>query len=103
LDKEMAKLKAEKDATDLKAKIKTLAAQYANIPELLGKAVAAKPELEDAYLVLGNYYYLAGDLDQAIAAYKALMEKFPASAGLAEYKSFLQKLEEEKAASEAKK
>jgi Tfp pilus assembly protein PilF len=103
LDKEMAKLKAEKEATDLKAKIKTLAAQYANIPELLGKAVAAKPELEDAYLVLGNYYYLAGDLDQAIAAYKALMEKFPASAGLAEYKSFLQKLEEEKAASEAKK
>jgi tetratricopeptide (TPR) repeat protein len=103
LDKEMAKLKAEKEATDLKAKIRALAAQYANIPELLGKAVAAKPELEDAYLVLGNYYYLAGDLDQAIAAYKALMEKFPASAGLAEYKSFLQKLEEEKAASEAKK
>jgi len=103
LDKEMAKLRAEKEATDLRTRIKAVAVQHANIPELLGRAIAAKPELEDAYLVLGNYYYLAGDLDQAITAYKALMEKFPGSAGLAEYKSFLQKLEEEKAASEAKK
>ena len=103
LDKEMAKIKADKEATDIKARIKTLAGQYTNIPELIGKAIAGKPELEDAYLVLGNYYYLAGDLDQAIASYKNLLEKFPASASLAEYKSFLQKLEEEKTASEAKK
>ncbi|HEX2694290.1 MAG TPA: tetratricopeptide repeat protein [Acidobacteriota bacterium] len=103
LDKEVAKLRSDKEVTDVMAKVKTKAAEYANIPELLGKAIAGKPELEDAYLVLGNYQYLAGDLDQAIASYKTLLEKFAGSANKAEYESFLKKLEEEKAAPEAKK
>ncbi len=103
LDKEVVKLRANKEETDVKAKVKALAAGYANIPELLGKAIAAKPDLEDAYLVLGNFQYLAGDLDQAIASYKTLLEKFSGSAGKAEYESFLKKLEVEKAALEVKK
>ena len=103
LDKKVAVLRADKEETDVIGKVKALAAEYANIPELLGKAIAAKPDLEDAYLVLGNYYYLAGDLDQAIASYKNLLEKFAASANKAEYEAFLKKLEEEKAAAEAKK
>jgi tetratricopeptide (TPR) repeat protein len=103
LEKGVAKLRADKEETDVKAKVKAMAAGYANIPELLGKAIAAKPDLEDAYLVLGNYQYLAGDLDQAIATYKTLLEKFAGSASKADYETFLKKLEEEKAASEAKK
>ena len=74
-----------------------------NIPELLGKAIAARPELEDAYLVLGNYYYLSGDIDQAIVSYKSLLEKFAGSANKADYETFLKKLEAEKAAPEVKK
>jgi len=103
LDREVAKIRDNKEETDVKAKVKALAGQYANIPELLGKAIAARPELEDAYLVLGNYYYFAGDLDQAIAAYKSLLEKFAGSTNKADYESFMKKLEEEKAALEAKK
>ncbi len=103
LDKEVAKIRENKEETDVKTKVKAMAGQYANIPELLGKAIAARPELEDAYLVLGNYHYLAGDLDQAIAAYKTLVEKFAGSANKADYESFLKKLEDEKAAPEAKK
>ena len=103
LDKEVAKIRDNKEETDVKTKVKAMAGQYANIPELLGKAIAARPELEDAYLVLGNYHYLAGDLDQAIAAYKTLVEKFAGSANKADYESFLKKLEDEKAAAEAKK
>ncbi len=103
LDKKVAVLRADKEATDLIAKVKALSTEYANIPELLGKAIAAKPDLEDAYLVLGNYYYLSGDIDQAIASYKNLLEKFAGSANKAEYEAFLKKLEQEKAAPEAKK
>ncbi len=103
LDKEVAKIRENKEETDVKTKVKAMAGQYANIPELLGKAIAARPELEDAYLVLGNYHYLAGDLDQAIAAYRTLVEKFAGSANKADYESFLKKLEDEKAALEAKK
>ena len=103
LDKEVVKLRADKNETDIKGKVKAMAGSYANIPELIGKAIAARPELEDAYLVLGNYYYLAGDIDQAIAAYKSLLEKFAGSANKADYESFLKKLEEEKAALEVKK
>jgi tetratricopeptide (TPR) repeat protein len=103
LDKKVAKLRADKEATDVMAKVKVMAAEYANIPELLEKAIAAKPDLEDAYLVLGNYHYLAGNLDQAIATYKSLLEKFAGSASKAEYESFLKKLEEEKTALEIKK
>ncbi len=103
LDKKVAEIRANKEEADVMAKVKAIAAEYANIPELLGKAIAAKPELEDAYLVLGNYYYLAGNLDQAIVSYKSLLEKFAASANKADYEAFLKKLEEEKAAAEAKK
>ena len=56
LDKKMATVRADKEETDVMGKVRTLAAEYANIPELLGKAIAAKPDLEDAYLVLGNYH-----------------------------------------------
>jgi tetratricopeptide (TPR) repeat protein len=103
LDRKVAKVRADKEETDIMGKVKVLAAEYANIPELLGKAIAAKPDLEDAYLVLGNYYYLSGSLDQAIVSYKNLLEKFSGSANKADYESFLKKLEEEKAAEEAKK
>ncbi len=103
LDKKVAVLRADKEATDVIAKVKAMTAEYTNIPELLGKAIAAKPDLEDAYLVLGNYYYLSGDLDLAIASYKNLLEKFPGSTNKTEYEAFLKKLEQEKAAPEAKK
>lgn len=104
LDKAVAKVRADKEEKDVLGRVKALSTEYANIPELLGKAIAARPDLEDAYLVLGNYHYLSGNLDQAISTYKTLLEKCPASPSKAEYEAFLKKLEEEKAkAAEPKK
>jgi len=98
LDKKVAQVRADKEEKDVMGKVKALTAEYTNIPELLNAALAAKPDLEDAYLVLGNYYYLSGDLDKAIATYKDLLGKFAASPNKADYENFLKKLEEEKAA-----
>ena len=104
LDKDVAKVRADKEEKDVLGKVKALSVQYANIPELLGKAITARPDLEDAYLVLGNYYYLSGDLDKALATYRTLLEKCPTSPSKAEYEVFLKKLEDEKAkAAEPKK
>jgi tetratricopeptide (TPR) repeat protein len=101
LEKEVEKFKGDPAVVDLKARTQESARTHGNIPELLQKALAARPEIEDAYVILSNYYYYARDLDRAIAVCKALMEKFPASVSLADYRKFLKKMENEKKAAGA--
>jgi len=101
LEAEVEKAKKDDKITDKRAHVKGLAQAKSSIPKLVEKALAGNPDIEDAHVVLGNYYYLGGDLDQAIATYKNLVEKFATSPAVADYKDFLQKLEEEKKAPEA--
>jgi tetratricopeptide (TPR) repeat protein len=61
----------------------------------LQKAIELRPDLEDAYVNLGNYYYLAGDLENGLKTYKIIKEKFPNSLNLAAYNNFIQKIEKE--------
>jgi Tfp pilus assembly protein PilF len=101
LEKEVAKLKEDKSITDLKARTRELAKTHGSIPDLIQKALTAQPDIEDAYVILSNFYYFARELDRAIATCKTMIEKFPASASLADYRNFLKKMEDEKNAPEA--
>lgn len=100
LEEEVGKARKDESITDKRGHVKGLAQAKSDIPKLIEKALAGNPDIEDAYVVLGNYYYLGGDLDKAIAAYKNLVQKFSTSPAAADYKGFLQKLEEEKKAPE---
>ena len=96
LEKEVARLKSDTSITDLKARTRELAQAHGVIPELIQKAIAARPDIEDAYVILSNYYYYARDLERAIAACQALIEKFPNSPSLDVYRNFLKKMGDEK-------
>lgn len=97
LTEEISKVKNDPAAaSDLRVRVQNLAKSHIRIQEMLLKTLAIKTDIEDAYVVLGNYYYLARDLDQAIATYKVLIEKNPASPTLADYQNFLKNLENEK-------
>jgi len=98
LDKELGRLKADASVTDLKARTQELARAHGDIPELLQRAIAGRPDIEDAYVLQANYFYYARDLDRAIAACQTLIEKFPNSASLEVYRNFLKKMKDEKTA-----
>ncbi len=81
-----------------KGKIAAAAKEAGAVVTYFSKAIEQKPDLEDAYVQLGNYYYWLQSLDEAIKVYKTLIEKFPASANINTYKNFEQQvLEKEKA------
>ncbi|MCX6584328.1 MAG: tetratricopeptide repeat protein [Candidatus Aminicenantes bacterium] len=90
LEKEVAPIKNDPKDKDKATKIAALAKGYSGIQPNLSKAIELKPDLEPAYLQLGNYYYYCQDLDNTIQAYKALIEKFPASQDIESYKKFLE-------------
>ncbi len=96
LDGEITKVRNDKSVTDLRARVQELAKARNRIQEMAQKSLSIKADTEDAYVLLGNYYYLMRDLDQAIAQYKTLIEKFPASSALADYNAFLANLDKEK-------
>lgn len=91
LQEEAAKIK-DKDKVD---KVAELAKAKPEIETYLNKAIELKPELEPAYMHLGNYYYYCNDLEKAIATYKTLIEKFPTSPDMEQYKKFLADIEKE--------
>lgn len=90
LEKEVAPIKNDNNDKDKSAKIAALAKGYTNIQPNLAKAIELKPDLEPAYMQLGNYYYYCQDLDNAIQTYKTLIEKFPTSQDIDSYKKFLE-------------
>ena len=54
------------------------------------KAIELNPNLEEAYMHLGNYYYFCNDLDKTIEYYQKLVDKFPGANSISVYKSFLE-------------
>lgn len=89
LEKEVAPIKSDPNNKEKAAKIAALAKGYTGIQPYLTKAIELKPDLEPAYMQLGNYYYYCQDLDNSIQIYKTLIEKFPGSQDIESYKKFL--------------
>lgn len=77
-------------------KILSLATSAENIEGNLVFAIEKNPSLENAYVLLGNYYYLKKDIQNSIKYYKLLIEKFPGSADIEVYKVFLKDIEKRK-------
>jgi tetratricopeptide (TPR) repeat protein len=100
LEKQVAKIKEEK-ANDALATLDSIAAaakaSNAIQPNLV-KAIELKPDLEDAYVKLGNYYFYCQDFDNASKTYTDLTVKFPASPDIASYKAFIEKIAKEREA-----
>jgi tetratricopeptide (TPR) repeat protein len=87
--------KIEKGEGKLK-KIAELAKSKPGIETYLTKAIELSPGLEPAYMHLGNYYYYCNDLEKSIETYNQLIEKFPNSPDLNQYKKFLEDISREK-------
>jgi tetratricopeptide (TPR) repeat protein len=89
LEKEVAPIKNDPKEKEKVTKIAALAKANTQIQPNLAKAIELKPDLEPAYMQLGNYYYYCQELDSAIQIYKTLIEKFPGSQDIESYKKFL--------------
>ncbi len=90
------KIKTRKNLKQSNRKILELAKSENDIEENILFAIKKKPELENAYVILGNFYYLRRDLENAIKYYKLLLEKFPNSTDTEIYKVFLSDIERQK-------
>jgi len=77
-------------------KILALTNSCKDIEDNLLFAIEIKPDLEDAYVLLGNFYYLKKNLDNSIKYYKLLVEKFSSSPDVEIYKVFLKDIERQK-------
>jgi tetratricopeptide (TPR) repeat protein len=95
LEKEITPIKNDEKEKEKKTKIAEIAKKHTDIAPYLEKAIQANPKLEPAYMTLGNYYYYCKELEKAITAYQALVEKFPGANDAATYKSFLESLKKE--------
>jgi len=60
----------------------------------LTKAIEGRADLEDAYVKLGNFYYLCEDWSGALKIYQTIMEKFPSSPDRSTYEKFMKTIEE---------
>jgi len=90
------KAKNRKNMKESDKKVFELAAAEKGVEENLLFSISKNPELENAYVLLGNFYYLKKDNDNAIKYYKLLIEKFPGSADIEVYKVFLKDIEKRK-------
>ena len=89
------KEKVDQMKADVKKKQAELASFRKDVVPYLQKAIELRPDIEDAYVKLGNYYYLAGDFENALKTYKTIKEKFANSPDMAAYNNFIQKVEKE--------
>ncbi len=99
LKTEVQKIEKAKTKNNLLAsdkKIVELSKYYKDIEDNLLFAIEKDSTLENAYVLLGNYYYLKKDIDNSIKYYKLLIEKFPGSADFEIYKVFLKDIEKRK-------
>lgn len=78
-------------------RIAALAKTKPEIVNLLETAMAQKPEIaESARMYLGNYNFLAGNIDKAIEIYEALTRDFASSEQIGAYQNFLKGIRVEK-------
>jgi len=99
LKEKINKIEIVKNRKNLKRsnqKILELAKAENEIEENLLFAIEKNPKLENAYVLLGNFYYLRRDLDNSIKQYKLLLEKFPNSQDAEIYKVFLKDIKRQK-------
>ena len=94
LQKKVEAIKSEKKE-DMRKRVAKLAKETKNIQPYLSKAIELNPSLEPSYLILGNYYFLCQDYENAMQLYKTLIEKFPDSQDIETYKRFLNDIEKE--------
>jgi tetratricopeptide (TPR) repeat protein len=94
LQKKVEAIKSEKKE-DMRKRVAALAKETKNIQPYLSKAIELNPSLEPAYLILGNYYFLCQDYENAMQLYNRLIEKFPDSQDIETYKRFLKDIEKE--------
>lgn len=102
LEKAVAPIKSDSEEKQKATKIAAVAKKHENIQPYLDKAIQLKPDLEPAYMQLGNYYYYCQDLEKAIQTYQTLIQKFPDSPDIESYKKFLAGIEKQKEQSEKK-
>jgi tetratricopeptide (TPR) repeat protein len=97
LTKQIAQIKADKSGDPLVIfdLIATAAKSCTGIRPNLTKAIELKPDFEDAFVDLGNYFFYCQDFDNALITYNDLIAKFPASPSITVYKSFIQNVEKE--------
>lgn len=100
LTKQITQIKAEKSGDPLVMLdlIATAAKASTGIQPNLAKAIELKPDLEDAFVDLGNYFFYCQDFDNALKTYNDLIAKFPTSPSITAYKSFIQNIEKEREA-----
>jgi len=77
-------------------KIAEVAKTKPEIETYLTKAIELNPGLEPAYMHLGNYYYYCNEVQKSIETYNQLIEKFPGSPDIDQYKKFLTDISKEK-------
>ena len=96
LEKEAKKIEEDasiKKVRDKKLKIAELAKEKKTIEPYLKKAIEIKPDIEDAYKYLGNYYMRCQMKEEALKVYKLLNEKFPNSPQVLVYKKIVEDIE----------
>jgi tetratricopeptide (TPR) repeat protein len=93
-EKKVEAIKKDKDKNK-KERIAQLARTNRAIANHLIKAIEGRPNIEQAYLTLGNFYYLALELEDSLKVYQQLVEKFPNSVDLPAYQNFIQELKKE--------
>ncbi len=86
------KTTTRKNLNSNRKKIVSLASEEKGIEDNLLFAIEKNPNLENAYVLLGNYYYLKKDIVNSIKYYKSLVEKFAGSPDIEVYKVFLKDL-----------
>ncbi len=90
------KAKNRKNLKQSNKKVLDMAKAETGVEANLLFAIEKSPTLENAYVLLGNFYYLKKDIDNSIKYYKFLIEKFPGSADIEIYKVFLKDIEKRK-------
>ena len=99
LQQEIEPIKESKDK-DVLRKVAELAKSKEDILPYLQKAIEENPNFEPAYTLIGNYHYLCMDYEKALQVYNVLVEKFPGSEDIEDYKKFIERIQKAK---EAKK
>ena len=90
------KAKNRENLDESNKKVLDLANAETGVEPNLLYAIEKNPDLENAYVLLGNYYYLKKDLDNSIKYYQLLIDKFPGSADIDVYKVFLKDIRKSK-------
>jgi tetratricopeptide (TPR) repeat protein len=101
LEKETAGIDKEK-LDEIAAKAKAHTDIVPNLQKVVD-STARDVIKEQAYMKMGNYYYMSREIDQAISTYEALIAKFPNSRDIASFKDFLGKLKDIKTKQEEAK